>query len=120
MDTIAVLGAGAWGTALAVLLARNGQAVRLWDHDIKRLSQMQSERSFAGVAFPDALHIEMDLEKAVADITDICLVVPSHAFRNVLTRLKPIVPANVRFVWGTKGLDPETGECLHHTVFSIF
>jgi len=119
-SAIAVLGAGAWGTAIAVLLARNGQAVRLWDHDTKRLSQMQSERSFAGVAFPDSLRIEMDLEKTVAGITDICLVVPSHAFRAVLTRLKPLVPTTVRFVWGTKGLDPETGECLHHTVFDIF
>src|SRR3990167_7125524 len=117
---IAVLGAGAWGTALAFLLARNGQAVRLWDHDTKRLAAMQAERSFLGVAFPDSLKIEMNLEDAVCSVTDICLVVQSHAFRTVLTRLKSMVPSTVRFVWGTKGLDPETSGFLHQIVFDVF
>lgn len=117
---IAVLGAGAWGTALAMLLARNGQTVRLWDHDTKRLAVMESERMFLSVPLPNSLHIEMNLEDAVLGVTDICLVVPSHAFRKVLVRLKPLVPSDVRFVWGTKGLDPETGGFLHDAVFDVF
>ncbi len=117
---IAVLGAGAWGTAVAVLLARNGQTVRLWDHDTKRLSQMNAERLFMGVALPESLHIEMTLETAVRDVRDICLVVPSHAFRTVLTQLKSLVPSDARFVWGTKGLDPETQSFLHEVVYSVF
>lgn len=117
---IAVLGAGAWGTALAILLARNGQAVRLWDHDTKRLSMMQSERLLLGIALPENLEIVLELEDAVRDVMDICLVVPSHAFRKVLVRLKSFVSSDARFVWGTKGLDPETGGFLHDVVFDVF
>lgn len=121
---IAVLGAGAWGTALAVLLARNGQPVRLWDHDTERLKVMQSDRmnpwGLSGITFPEHLTVETELENAVRDVTDICLVIPSHAFRKVLVQLKSMVPSNARFVWGTKGLDPETKGFLHETVFEIF
>src|SRR3989338_4736086 len=115
-----VLGAGAWGTALAVLLARNGQSVRLWDVDTKRLELMQLERAFLGVALPDNLHILFELNKAVEGIRDICLVVPSYAFRKVLQQLKPIVSMNVRLVWGTKGLDPDTCAFLHTVVYDVF
>lgn len=121
---IAVLGAGAWGTALAILLARNGQHVCLWDHDTARLTVMKTERmhpwSLPGVPFPDTLSIALELEEAVRDVTDICLVIPSHAFRKVLVRLKSMVSLDVRFVWGTKGLDPETGSFLHETIASVF
>ena len=117
---IAVLGAGAWGTAIAVLLARNGEAVRLWDVDTKRLSQMQSERAFLGVALPESLKIETALEDAVRDVTDICLVVPSFAFSDVLKKLKLLVPDSVRFVWGTKGLNPETSGFLHEEIYKVF
>ncbi|EKD44834.1 MAG: hypothetical protein ACD_70C00210G0002 [uncultured bacterium] len=117
---IAVLGAGAWGTALAVLLARNGQLVRLWDHDTKRLTQLQSERAFVGVPFPDSLTIEMNLADAVRDITDVCLVIPSFAFRKVLVQLKSLMPSTARFVWGTKGLDPETQGFLHQVIYDVF
>lgn len=119
-SAIAVLGAGAWGTALAMLLARNGQSVRLWDVDTKRLQQMQSERTFGGVAFSDTLSIHVELADAVKNVRDICLVVPSFAFRSVLQQLKPMVPQDVRFVWGTKGLDPENQGFLHQTVFDVF
>ena len=117
---IAVLGAGAWGTALALLLARNGQSVRLWDVDTKRLRQMQSDRVFAGVTFPDTLSIHTELSDAIEDVRDICLVVPSFAFRQVLLQLKPMVPPTVRFVWGTKGLDPDNQGFLHQVVFDVF
>lgn len=120
VSPIAVLGAGAWGTALAILLARNGQVVRLWDHDKNRLTQMQNERSFVGVPFPDTLSIHFELNDAVHDVSDICLVIPSHAFRAVLTQLKSIVTEHVRFVWGTKGLDPINSGFLHEIVFDIF
>lgn len=121
---IAVLGAGAWGTALALLLARNGQTVRLWDHDTARLIMMEETReclgSLSGVALPENLSIEVVLENAVSGVTDLCLVVPSYAFRAVLMRLKPIVPMNARFIWGTKGLDPATRGFMHDVVFQVF
>ncbi len=120
VSPIAVLGAGAWGTAIAVLLARNGQAVRLWDHDTNRLILMQDERTFMNVALPDNLVIETDFENTVRGVNDICLVVPSHAFRAVLTRLKSIVSKDVRIMWGTKGLDPVNSGFLHQAVYELF
>ena len=58
--------------------------------------------------------------KAVQDVQDICLVVPSHAFQSVLTTVKPMVSDIVRLVWGTKGLNPESGGFLHQLVYTIF
>lgn len=120
LSSIAVLGAGAWGTALAMLLARNGQQVRLWDLNTEHLSKMQNERAYAGVSFSENLNIVPKLVDAVSDVTDICLVVPSFAFRSVLTELKTMVSPSVRLVWGTKGLDPTTCRFLHTVVYDVF
>lgn len=120
VSPIAVLGAGAWGTAIAVLLARNGQTVRLWDHDTNRLMLMLHSRTFMNVALPDNLVIETDFENTVRGVSDVCLVVPSHAFRAVLTRLKSIVSEEVRIMWGTKGLDPANSGFLHQAVYELF
>lgn len=116
---IALLGAGAWGTALALLISRNGFTVHLWDHDPQRLSQLETERQFLGVPFPDQLIIQNDLATAVRDCRDIGLVIPSHAFKTVLTQLKSLTRSDVRFFWGTKGVDP-SGEFLHELIFHIF
>ena len=72
------------------------------------------------VALPDNLIIETDFENTVRGVSDICLVVPSHAFRAVLTRLKSIAPDNVRIMWGTKGLDPANSGFLHQAVYEIW
>ena len=108
---IAVLGAGAWGTALAMGLARNGQSVRLWDIDSELIATMQSDRMqparLPGIPFPDKLEPVSDLADALDGIRDIFLVVPSFAFKKVLESLKPLVADDVRFAWGTKGLNPE-------------
>ncbi|HLD84437.1 MAG TPA: NAD(P)H-dependent glycerol-3-phosphate dehydrogenase, partial [Coxiellaceae bacterium] len=117
---IVVLGAGAWGTALAMLLARNGQPVRLWDLNTNHLAMLARERAYSGVHFSENLSIHTKLADAVREVRDICLVVPSHAFRSVLTELKSLVSTDVRFVWGTKGLDPTTCSFLHTVVFDVF
>lgn len=111
---IAVLGAGAWGNALAALLARNGQVVRLWDVNADLIAQKQAENTI------DNLHPIADLKAAVSGVHDICMVVPSFAFRKVLQSLSEIVSENVRFVWGTKGLNPENAGFLHEIVADVF
>ena len=111
---IAVLGAGAWGNALATLLARNNQTVRLWDINADLIAHRQSENKSSN------LMLTTSLADAVADVSDICLVVPSFAFRSVLEALKPLVSEHVRFVWGTKGLNPEGGGFLHDIVTDVF
>lgn len=115
---IAVLGAGSWGTALALLLARNGHEVRLWGHDASDMQLMQDARENArylpGYIFPELLTPCLELTDALQNVRDIVLVVPSHAFRSVLERVVPLVNHETRFVWGTKGLDAQTGETLDH------
>jgi len=113
---VAVLGAGSWGTALAILLANNGQVVKLWGHDPHHIQQMTRERLNArylpGIIFPPTLELFSDLSKTLADTQDILLVVPSRVFVDVLTQAKPYLLPEARLVWGTKGLTAQR-ELLH-------
>jgi glycerol-3-phosphate dehydrogenase (NAD(P)+) len=118
---ITVLGAGAWGTALAILLARNGQDVRLWDHDPEHCAALSkqrfNQRYLPDITFPEKLHIYSDLVEALSDVQDILIVVPSHAFRSILVRMQPLLKSrSVRIVWGSKGVDPQSGKLLHEVV----
>ena len=117
---IAVLGAGSWGTALAILLARNNNNTILWGRDKEQLQCMAHSRSnekyLPGYIFPDALSIEANLEKLIAKCRDILLVVPSHAFVPTLTMIKPYLQADSRICWASKGLEPETGLFLSNSV----
>lgn len=117
---IAVLGAGSWGTALAILLARNGLATRLWGRNPRHLSEMRDTRENArylpGVKFPDGLEICVDLAQAVSGAQDILLVVPSHAFRQSVQALTSFLDAGARLAWATKGMEPGTGKLLHRVV----
>src|SRR4030042_3862272 len=93
----AVLGAGSWGTALAVLIARNGYNTLLWGHDAARQARLAHERENArylpGVRFPDNLLIREDLLETAEEAAHLLVVVPSHAFRATLEALKPRLPA---------------------------
>ncbi|MGD9389930.1 MAG: NAD(P)H-dependent glycerol-3-phosphate dehydrogenase [Thioalkalispiraceae bacterium] len=114
---ICVLGAGSWGTALAMLLADNGYPVSLWahhaDHADKMAAQRTNERYLPGIAFPDNLAVSADLQQVVSQSDTILIVVPSHAFRATLVAIKPLLGAQHRVVWGTKGLEPDSQKLLH-------
>src|SRR5215469_15855334 len=90
---IAVLGAGSWGTALAIQFARTGRAVRLWGRDRARLALMAvkrcNERYLPGTSFPPSLALEPDLTAALAGTRDVLVVVPSPALRELLMQLRP-------------------------------
>jgi glycerol-3-phosphate dehydrogenase (NAD(P)+) len=118
---ITVLGAGSWGTALAILLAHNQQDVRLWDHDPRHCDALSKQRTnqryLPDIKFPEKLHIYSDLAEALLGVQDILVVVPSHAFRSVIVRIQPLLHARpTRIVWGSKGLDPQSGKLLHEVV----
>ncbi len=114
---ILVIGAGSWGTALSLVLARNKQPVYLWGHNAEHLQAMQNSRSnehyLPGISFPENLNIITDLNKALSNVTDILIAVPSHAFRTILIRIKPHLSKQTRIVWATKGLDTHTSKLLH-------
>lgn len=113
---IAVLGAGSWGTALAMLLARNGYPVWLWGHDPAHMARLAEERTNAeflpGIPFPDSLTTLDRIAAIPAEIDRYLLVVPSHAFRICLDLLRPRINVESQVVWATKGLEPVTSRLL--------
>ncbi|HXS73262.1 MAG TPA: NAD(P)H-dependent glycerol-3-phosphate dehydrogenase [Rhodanobacteraceae bacterium] len=118
--TVAVLGAGSWGTALAALLTRNGACATLWGRDPRALSQIASAqrnaRYLPETELPPGLRFESDL-RAALDRADLALVaVPSHAFHQVLNEAAPLLPRGAGFAWATKGFEPGTGRFLHELV----
>lgn len=123
MSPIAVLGAGSWGTALAILLSRNGQQVRLWGRN-NSIKEMQSSRTntayLPGIKLPSSIEIFSDFKKAIEGCQDIFIVVPSHAFREVINLLYSNPPNNIRIAWATKGLDAAKNKLLHEVVFEIY
>ncbi len=111
---IAVLGAGSWGTALAIQCARAGRPARLWGRDHSHVAMMARERSnrryLPDVAFPESLQLIGELEAAIDDVDEVLIAVPSHAFRALLTQLKPLLRRQTRLCWATKGFELDSGK----------
>ena len=109
---ISVLGAGAWGSALAKVLHENGNAVTVWDINttlLDELRQGHSERLLPGVNLPTDWKVESDFERAIAGREVLVMAIPSQAFRQVAVKLKGH-PAT--FVSVTKGIEFETGDTM--------
>ena len=120
---ITVLGAGSWGTALAIQLVRSKGPVTLWGHDAELMAQLAEQRVNArylpGIPLPDALVLNSDLETCVQAAEDILVVVPSHAFRSVLTAVQPYLATGARLAWATKGLESGSGKLLHEVAQEV-
>ncbi len=98
-----------------MLLARNGAEVSLWGPagQIADLIRDGENRHFLpGVELPSNLHPESDLATAVTSAQEILIVVPSHAFRSVVTQAAPFIGTDSGVSWATKGFDPETNSLL--------
>jgi len=113
-----ILGAGAWGSALAIHLARRGGTVTLWGHrpeHVERLAEARENvRYLPGVKLPDTLRLESDLAAALDGAGYVLVAVPSKAFVHTIEALAPLTGAPV--FWATKGLDAENGRPLHEHV----
>lgn len=120
---IAVLGAGSWGTALAIQLARSGRPTRLWGRDAAQLAAMQRERRNARylpeAEFPDCLTLTADLGAALDGALDVLVAVPSHALRGLLEELAPRLAPGVRLAWATKGFELDTGKLPHQVAREV-
>ncbi|HEY9198334.1 MAG TPA: NAD(P)H-dependent glycerol-3-phosphate dehydrogenase [Gammaproteobacteria bacterium] len=120
---IAVLGAGSWGTALAILLARNGHTVRLWGNEPPAMAELartrRNARYLPDAVFPDGLAVHDDLDKTLADRADVLVVVPSHAFRAVLNTLASRIAPDTPIAWATKGLEMASGKLLHQVAEEV-
>ncbi|PHQ81492.1 MAG: glycerol-3-phosphate dehydrogenase [Coxiella sp. (in: Bacteria)] len=121
---ILVLGAGSWGTALALLLFRNGNTVRLWSYDPQQVAQLntlhENPAYLPGIELPPDLFISNDLEALLDGVDDVLIVVPSCGFSDAVKQLKAIRPEGLRIAWGTKGLDPDTHQMLSDVVREIY
>jgi len=121
--SIAVLGAGSWGTALAIQLARSGRRVALWGRESDDLSGMRERREnlryLPGCPFPDSLEIEPSLANALTS-DEILVVVPSHALRGLLRSIKALGVPPRRLAWATKGFEPDTASLVHEVVAEEF
>ena len=120
---IAVLGAGSWGTALAILLAHAGRPVTLWSREQSELYALSAARSneqfLPGIEFPQSLQLSDSADlRSITDFEHYLAVVPSHGFRETLENLRlarqeadrPGAPQTL--TWGTKGFDPDSGKLL--------
>jgi glycerol-3-phosphate dehydrogenase (NAD(P)+) len=114
-----VLGAGSWGTAIALHLSRLHPQVYLWDRDAKRIAEMKNTREniryLPGIFFPDGLTV---VDKYV-EAENIIIAVPSHAFREIVTQLKPYFTSGKKLICITKGLDGENHQLLHQAAKQI-
>ncbi|MFC1831117.1 NAD(P)H-dependent glycerol-3-phosphate dehydrogenase [Thermodesulfobacteriota bacterium] len=109
---VAIIGAGSWGTALALLLAGKGIDTSLWGHRAEHVHALKEEREnrayLPGFLFPPLLRPTESMQDAVSEAEVICVVVPSHAYRQVITKIKDVAPEGAIFVSATKGIENQS------------
>ncbi|ABI57912.1 NAD(P)H-dependent glycerol-3-phosphate dehydrogenase [Alkalilimnicola ehrlichii MLHE-1] len=117
---LGIIGAGAWGTALAIAAGHAGHPVRLWGRDTAAVQAMARDRvnrrNLPDCPLPDPVQPQPDLTALVAECDDLLLVVPSRAFESMLHTLAPLIERRHRLGWATKGLDAASGGLLSQVV----
>lgn len=112
-ELCAVLGAGSWGTALALILAQAGRTVRLWGRDEELIAHIaaarQNERYLPGVALPEAVELTHSIDQALEGAGAAILAVPSSAMREVAAAARDRISASTLLVSAAKGLEEESG-----------
>jgi len=121
---IAVIGAGSWGTALALQFARVGCEVRLGGVvELDLLEAMvedrENRRYLPDIPFPSNLSAYPDLEACLDGVRDVLVVVPSHGLRDTLEKIKPHLPPDSRICWATKGFELSTGKLPHQVAAEV-
>src|SRR6478736_4638264 len=121
--SVAVLGAGSWGTALAALIARHGHRTVLWGRDAAAIETLNTTHANArylpGIALPSSLRATHDLADAMRGTDLVLVVVPSHAFAETLRALAPWREPGAGVAWATKGFEPGSGRFLHEVAGEV-
>jgi glycerol-3-phosphate dehydrogenase (NAD(P)+) len=117
-DSIAVIGAGAWGSALALTCARAGRAVTLWEHDAANAENLKKKRKslfLPGVRIDDSIRLAADLAD-VAHAQALLLVVPAQAVRSAATALSPLLATGTPVVVCAKGIERGTKKFMTEVI----
>jgi len=124
LTPMAVIGAGSWGTALAIQCARAGDPTRLWGRDAALVESMRRARRNArylpDAEFPPSLEPVADLAATLAGVRDVLVAVPSHAFRATLLLIQPLIDDAARIAWASKGFEMSTGLLPHEVAGEVF
>ena len=120
---VAVLGAGSFGSCLAILCADRGHDVALWARDEKLIAAIARDRRnprfLKDVDMPDAIRPTTDLDEAVADCEMVIIAVPSHAVRDVMARAGRSLPPEAILVSAVKGIELDTGKTMDAVIGEV-
>ena len=109
MRRVGVIGTGAWGTTLAIVLASKGFETTLWEHQAERAAEMERERQnrtfLPGISFPFSLRVTTDIREAVTGRELVLLVTPSQRLRENTRAIAPYLAPNAIILSGSKGLE---------------
>src|SRR5438128_9994155 len=107
--TIAVIGAGGWGTALAITMARRPREVRLWAYEPDLVETMIATREnsiyLPSVRVPESVHITNSIRDALDGAGIVIMAVPSHVYRQVFSEMLPLLYPDMIFVCAAEGIE---------------
>ena len=119
-ESFLVIGAGAWGTALSIRLAKNGLEVSLTSRDKENLSEIrktkQNKKYLPGINIPESINIKDEILPCLANSSSVLLCVKSTGFKKIAAELNNHMGPEQKLIWATKGLDPDTGETFSETI----
>ena len=119
-ESFLVIGAGAWGTALSIRLAKNGLEVSLTSRDKENLSEIrktkQNKKYLPGINIPESINIKDEILPCLANSSSVLLCVKSTGFKKIAADLNNHMRPEQKLIWATKGLDPDTGETFSETI----
>ena len=120
MKKMCVIGAGSWGSALALSLYKNNHKVYMWTREVNQVEEInttrQNSKFLPGVIIPEDLIVSNDLEEVIKDSEIVVVAVPSQAVRSVCKQIKPFIKENQIIVDVAKGLERGTGKRLSDVV----
>lgn len=120
MTQIGIVGTGAWGTTLGILLARTGHKTVLWSRTEARAGELTNarvnERSVPGVEFPDSMSVTASLDESFTDSELVIVAVPSITVRENLRKIAHALPANSNVICATKGIEIESGKRMSQVI----
>jgi glycerol-3-phosphate dehydrogenase (NAD(P)+) len=111
-EKVAVIGAGSWGTALAIVLADNGHEVRIWGHKTSQIEEINREHTnqkyLPGINLPESIIGYSSLKEVLKDIEVMILAVPTKAIREVVGKIRDVQETPLTIVHVSKGIEPDT------------